>query len=365
MGGRVASKRHKGKKNPLHLTAGQPHRIVLTMPALTLPIGTIKATATTYSRETMVEQMKGLSGSSFTGYLAITTGDRLFLLFIFQGTPYSAGLAVGEKPTPLTITNFCAQVATIRDGSATISLHETDPVLLKSLLVFIQEEPAAKGPVNLINLEGMVHQIQTNAADALVILEKDGCCNFFFFLDGSKTAAYWSDGLQGGQGDLSVDEQMLLYAYQETTTPVNAAIYQPLTTMQSKDSSNISLEGLVRLFTAVEDTEQTIAPGKLTVQHHDQLRLKVVEGTQEGSELGSSLPCVLGRKDADIIINDPMVSKRHAAIQIINGKLLLIDLHSTNGTTLNNEPITQRELKQGDRITIGQTVLLVSTLNPS
>ncbi|SKA01721.1 FHA domain-containing protein [Trichlorobacter thiogenes] len=334
------------------------------MTALTLPIGTIQAAATTYSREIMVELLKGLSGSSFTGYLGISNGDRLFLLFIFQGTPYSAGLAVGEKPTPLTITNFCAQVATIRDGSGTISLHETDPVLLKCMLVFIQDEPAAKGPVNLINLDGMVSQIKANEADALVILEKDGCCNFFFFLDGTKTAAYWSDGLSEDPNGLSVDEQMLLYAYQETATPVSATIYQTLNTMKSKDSSNISLEGIVRLFAAVEDTEQTIAPGKLTIQHHDQLRLKVLEGTQAGSELGGSLPCVLGRKDADIVINDPMVSKRHAAIQIINGKLLLVDLHSTNGTTLNNEPVTQRELKQGDRIGIGQTVLLIKAVTP-
>jgi len=334
------------------------------MTALTLPIGTIQAAATTYSREIMVELLKGLSGSSFTGYLGISNGDRLFLLFIFQGTPYSAGLAVGEKPTPLTITNFCAQVATIRDGSGTISLHETDPVLLKCMLVFIQDEPAAKGPVNLINLDGMVSQIKANEADALVILEKDGCCNFFFFLDGTKTAAYWSDGLSEDPNGLSVDEQMLLYAYQETATPVSATIYQTLNTMKSKDSSNISLEGIVRLFAAVEDTEQTIAPGKLTIQHHDQLRLKVLEGTQAGSELGGSLPCVLGRKDADIVINDPMVSKRHAAIQIINGKLLLVDLHSTNGTTLNNEPVTQRELKQGDRIGIGQTVLLITAVTP-
>lgn len=334
------------------------------MSALNLPIGIIKAPPVPYRRDTLVELLKGLSGSSCTGYLAITSGERLFLLFFFQGTPYSAGLAVGDKPTALTITNFCAQVATLHDGNGSISLHETDPVLLKCLLVFFQEEPTAKGPVNLINLEGMVSQIKANEADALVILEKEDCCNFFFFLDGTKTAAYWSDGLSEGQNGLSVDEQMLLYAYQEATIPVTATIYQTLNTMQSKDSSNLTLEGLVRLFAAVEDTEQTIAPGKLTVQHHDQLRLKVQEGTQAGTELGGSLPCVLGRKDADIIINDPMVSKRHAAIQIINGKLLLIDLHSTNGTTLNNEPVTQRELKQGDRIGIGQTLLLVTTLNP-
>jgi len=335
------------------------------MSALTLPNGIGTATTSTFSRDTLVSLLKGLSGSSFTGYLSITVSDKLFLLFIFQGRPYSAGLAVGEKPSPLTITNFCAQAATIGEGSGTISLHATDPVLLKCLLIFIQDEPAAKGPVSLINLEGMVHQIKASAADALVILGKNDRCNFFFFLDGIKTAAYWSDEPQTNQGDLSVDEQMLLYAYQETATPVTATIYQTLSTMESRDSANMSLDGLVRLFSAVEDTEKTFAPGKLTVQQHEQLTLKVVEGTQAGTELIGSFPCVLGRKDADIIINDPMVSKRHAAIQIINGKLMLIDLHSTNGTTLNNEPITQKELKQSDRIGIGQTILVVDSINLS
>lgn len=316
-----------------------------------------------FSLDTLVELLRGLSGSAFTGYLAISAGDRLFLLFIFQGHPYSAGLSVADKPSPLTITNFCAQVAAIREGAAIISLHETDPVLLKCLLVFIQDEPTAKGPVTLINLEGMVRQIQANASDALVILERECRCNFFFFLNGTKTAAYWSDDLSGNQSGLSADEQMLLYACQEAAVPVNAIIYNTLSTMESRDSANLTLDGLVRLFAAVEDSEKTIAPGKLSVQHHDQLKLKVLEGTQAGEELGGSLPCVLGRKDADIVINDPMVSKRHAAIQIINGKLLLIDLHSTNGTTLNNEPVNQRELKQGDRIGVGQTLLLVESVN--
>ncbi len=328
-----------------------------------LPSGTIRANAQPFSRETLVDLLRGLSGEPFTGYLAITAAERLFLLFIFQGRPYAAGLSLAEKNSPLTITNFCAQIAAIREGAATISLHQTDPVLLKCLLVFVQDEPTAKGPVTLISLEGMVHQIQTAASDALVVLEREGRCNFFFFLGGTRTAAYWSDSLTGDRTGLSVDEQMLQYAYQETASAVQALIYKSLKTMESRDSANMSLEGLVRLFAAVEDTEKTIAPGKLSVQHHDQLRLQVVEGTQAGTELGGSFPCVLGRKDADIIINDPMVSKRHAAIQLINGRLMLIDLHSTNGTTLNNEPVTQRELKQGDRIGIGQTVLVVAAVN--
>ncbi len=332
---------------------------------MTLPTATVRLTETDFRRETLVSTLKGLFGTHFTGYLSVRTGDRLFLLFIFQGCPYSAGLYAAEKPLSLTITNFCAQVASIHEGSGSISLHETDPVLLKCLLVFVQDEPAAKGAVNLINLKGMMNQIHEQASDALVILEQAGRHNFFFFLDGTKTAAYWSEGEQVVSGELTVDEQMLLYASMEKSSPVTAIVYQTLNTMESMDSANMTLEGLVRLFAAVEDTEKTIAPGVLTVQHHEQLRLKVLEGVEAGSSFGSSLPCVLGRKDADIIIDDPMVSKRHAAIQIINGKLMLIDLHSTNGTLLNDKAINQQELKQSDRISIGQTSLLVEEINLS
>lgn len=337
------------------------------MSLISLPKGRPTAAQAPYSRATFVTYLQGLAKSPtpFTGYLALSTTDRVYLLFIFQGHPYAAGLAMGERPTPLTITNLCAQIAGLRDGAATISVHETDPVLLKSLLVFIQDEPTAKGPVTLINLEGMVRQIQGQGTDALVILERNNDCNFFFFLDGTKTAAYWTDGTPPGMEGLSVDEQMLLYAFNNAATPANATIYETLTTMESRDSANISLEGLVRLFGNIEEGDQTIAPGKLATHKSDQLVLQVVEGTQSGTTVGGMFPCVLGRKDADIIINDPMVSKHHAAIQNINGRILLVDLSSTNGTTLNGESITQSALKQGDRIGIGQTVLVVETINLS
>lgn len=337
------------------------------MPLITLPAGRPAATPATFSRATLVTHLQELAHrpEPFTGYLALTGAERVYLLFIFQGRPYAAGVATGERPTPLTITNLCAQIAGLRDGSATLSLHETDPVLLKSLLVFIQDEPTAKGPVTLINLEGMVRQIQEQAADALVILERQGNYNLFFFLDGTKTAAYWAELPPSGLDGLAVEEQMLLYAFQDTANPVNAVIYQTLTTMESRDSANISLEGLVRLFGTIEEGDQTVAPGKLSAHPNDQLVVRVVEGEQSGMTFGGTFPCVVGRKDADIIINDPMVSKRHAAIQNINGKLLLMDLNSTNGTRLNGQPVTQSALKQGDRIGIGQTVLLVETINLS
>ncbi len=347
--------------NSGRLTVAQAHRIVFSMPTITLPSGKTFTAESFFSRSDFVLTLKKLEGTTFTGYLSVITGEKLFLLFFFQGRPYAAGISVGEKPAPLTISNFCAQIATIKDGAGRFALQETDPVLLKCLLVFIQEEPAARGSVNLINLKGMVQQIHSDASDALVILEDEGKFNFFFFLDGIKTAAYWSDDRHGSNPGLSVDEQMLMYAYRDAAKPIDAIVYQTLNTMESCDSSNMSLEGLIRLFSDDGADDEQPASADL-VSESDPLVFKVLEGPQAGISLSWTIPCVLGRKDVDIIINDPMVSKRHAAVQLINGRLVIMDLHSTNGTTLNSEPVTQRELKQGDRIGMGHTVLLLESV---
>jgi pSer/pThr/pTyr-binding forkhead associated (FHA) protein len=71
---------------------------------------------------------------------------------------------------------------------------------------------------------------------------------------------------------------------------------------------------------------------------------------------------VLGRKDADVIVADPQVSERHAAVQMIDGAPMLVDLNSTGGTTLNGVHIVQHEVAQGDVIGIGATALRVVRL---
>ena len=69
---------------------------------------------------------------------------------------------------------------------------------------------------------------------------------------------------------------------------------------------------------------------------------------------------VLGRDDeADLIISDPGVSRRHSEIRVTNDgphKVASVrDLGSTNGTFVNGDQITSARLRNGDRITIGRT----------
>jgi len=70
---------------------------------------------------------------------------------------------------------------------------------------------------------------------------------------------------------------------------------------------------------------------------------------------------VIGRdaSDADLIINDPQASRRHARISWVASNYALEDLKSSNGTTLNGNPITKLQpLKSGDKIGIGESILL-------
>lgn len=73
---------------------------------------------------------------------------------------------------------------------------------------------------------------------------------------------------------------------------------------------------------------------------------------------------ILGRAlEADVRVNDPKISRKHASINTIyssdNGDAtyILTDLSSRNGTFLNGQKITSEALQPGDKITIGEHIL--------
>ena len=64
----------------------------------------------------------------------------------------------------------------------------------------------------------------------------------------------------------------------------------------------------------------------------------------------------LGRGDVEIRLEDPFASSRHAQISREGHVLVIEDLGSTNGTYLNEEPLSgPQPLYDGDRIRIGDS----------
>ena len=90
-------------------------------------------------------------------------------------------------------------------------------------------------------------------------------------------------------------------------------------------------------------------------------RLRVVEtdGTESVVEFdGSSL--TIGRAaDNDLVLADGRVSRHHARVTGRRGTLVYTDLGSTNGSRVNGAPVGELVLGAGDRIELGDTVLVV------
>jgi Protein of unknown function (DUF3662)/FHA domain len=67
---------------------------------------------------------------------------------------------------------------------------------------------------------------------------------------------------------------------------------------------------------------------------------------------------VLGRsREADIVLQDPNVSRRHAELRREEGGWEIVDLGSTNGIKVNGRRVGNQPLQPGDQITIGVTDL--------
>jgi Protein of unknown function (DUF3662)/FHA domain len=59
----------------------------------------------------------------------------------------------------------------------------------------------------------------------------------------------------------------------------------------------------------------------------------------------------------EVVLKDSGASRRHAEVRERDGAYVLTDLGSTNGTQVNGETVQSRTLSDGDRITIGTTVI--------
>jgi hypothetical protein len=88
--------------------------------------------------------------------------------------------------------------------------------------------------------------------------------------------------------------------------------------------------------------------------------LSVVSGPLQGVSFRLSPgTSTIGREDGvDILLEDLKVSRRHATVEFVGGRVVLTDLRSTNGTWVNDERTAgPRELREGDRVRIGQVRL--------
>jgi hypothetical protein len=86
----------------------------------------------------------------------------------------------------------------------------------------------------------------------------------------------------------------------------------------------------------------------------------VKSGSRSGTNFSLKKSVVkLGRDPGnDIVVDDKKSSREHAKLKLEDGKFVLYDLASSNGTYVNGTKVTNQSLMDGDEVQIGDTVLV-------
>lgn len=94
--------------------------------------------------------------------------------------------------------------------------------------------------------------------------------------------------------------------------------------------------------------------------------LRFISGKYQGGEfpLRPNREIIIGRSsDLDMVLVEDMVSRKHAKITTNDKTITIADFGSTNGTFVNGEKIRSIELKDGDRILIGTSIIKLVALS--
>ncbi len=95
------------------------------------------------------------------------------------------------------------------------------------------------------------------------------------------------------------------------------------------------------------------------------LSLAVIAGPAAGTIFPIETPrVVIGRQDADIVLEDPEISRNHSAIEVSGESVTLIDLQSTNGTFIGEEAIREAPLSNQQEFSIGSSTLMLIVTRP-
>src|SRR5260370_10918573 len=96
-------------------------------------------------------------------------------------------------------------------------------------------------------------------------------------------------------------------------------------------------------------------------------KLLAISGPLRGCDfLLHSGEFAIGRESSNAIwLEHSSVSRRHCTVRVQAGRYAILDIDSRNGTFVNNVPVKERELENGDEVRIGEYVFLFLTKESS
>ena len=104
------------------------------------------------------------------------------------------------------------------------------------------------------------------------------------------------------------------------------------------------------------DVGATAAPGERegALAGDKTYALEVLDGNEPGKVFPiEKTHVIIGRRDSDIVLDDPEISRKHLMISIQGPEAKLEDLDSTNGTYVEGIRVKQGDLKNGSVFRLG------------
>jgi pSer/pThr/pTyr-binding forkhead associated (FHA) protein len=223
----------------------------------------------------------------------------------------------------------------------------TDPVLIKSILVLQECVPETQGSAEFLRIENQVVGFMEGRKDALVALIQDGRYSLAFAKGGKVVKAYFYDQFVEESGGMEwLDLFRKIENYQIKGQQIRIRMYENMQTTPADDY----IEGDPHFHGGIYKYYTRPLP-ELIVR--DKVRtLKRISVHK--------FPFVVGRsEDADLVLSDSGVSRKHAAFEEKDEKFIIKDLDSTNGIFVNGHFTKEFSLQDGDKVSIGTHVLQV------
>jgi len=108
------------------------------------------------------------------------------------------------------------------------------------------------------------------------------------------------------------------------------------------------------------ETVQARGPWGAMPRASDPLKLVVVAGPDEGKEIALGSSATIGADpDSTLALQDRLVSRKHATVSHVDGRVLIKDNGSRNGTFLGGTRIHEAEVSIGAVITIGGSAVAI------
>jgi hypothetical protein len=131
------------------------------------------------------------------------------------------------------------------------------------------------------------------------------------------------------------------------------------------ESLGLVAGALVLAVWALRDAVRDDEPPR-PVSSGDELVFEVQRPGLEPALVRAKSPVLMGRDvTCAVVVADAAVSRQHARVRLDNGKAVIEDLQSTNGTSVNGSPIAEPTvLRPGDRIGLSGNIIWFLGIEP-